>query len=383
MRRLVLVVAAIVAFAGWPVSVAAGDTPTSIPKGLQTSAFRAATQGPIVATGTVRDNAGLAAAGWVALLAWPSSDMMHSIHDGDTVTIPTVGWARVAPNGHYVVRLAPGRLPDGFLSKTGQVNLDILSWNGTEMGHRFVSVQSGTPDRALLSSLASVAEPPEVDFALNQSLSATVDVATPDSGACTDNRIGTYRVWTRVADTWPYLYTTTGWVDIADSHSETVGVAATLGGVWTENGSATTDTGYDWVSPASTYYRGYDIEEQYGKWYYSCTFQTIFYVDYPTGGVNYYSVAYQPLWNRNYCAYVAGGTWTRNLANYNKFSLSGGVKSSSLIGINLSVNTDYSSTSGLQKKTIYSFGSHSSYLCGDNAVPSHAGHITDNGPTAP
>ncbi|MBI3751645.1 MAG: hypothetical protein HY263_08340 [Chloroflexi bacterium] len=269
------------------------------------------------------------------------------------------------------------------MSKTGQVNLDILSWDGSKMGHRFVSVQGKASDRAQLSSLSTIAEPAAVDITLDQNLSETVPVSAPDAGACTDNRIATYRVWTRVADTWPYLYTTTGWVDIAESHSETIGVAATLGGVWTENGSVTTDTGYSWVSPATTYYRGYDIEEQYGEWYYSCTFQYIFYGDYSTGGVNYYSVSYQPLWNRNYCAYVAGGTWTRNLANYSKFSLSGGVKSSSVIGINLSINTDYSSTSGLQKKTIYAFGSHSSYLCGNNAVPSHAGRITDNGPTAP
>jgi hypothetical protein len=394
MRRIAILAGLVLLAAGLPSQVAASTAPTFVPKGLQTAVFHSPTSGPTVASGTLRDRAGAALPGWVALLAWPTEKVTRTVGIGQSVAIPTVGWARAGSDGRFSVRIDPKLIPDGYLSDQGQVDLDVLGWTATALGVRSFSAQLGTANRAQAAEMNSIAKPASLDVSARGAIRETSPVnastaasAGGDSGAgplayCDGTRVGTYSVWTRVADTWPYFSNSYGWVEIEASHSETVGIGVTVGGTWSESGTHTTSSGFSWTPPGTTYYREWDIEMDYGKWYYSCTWEYKFYPDGPGGGTISYSIPYQNKWNGAYCSHVDPGVWKRELSDYNHFSLSGGVKSSSVIGINLSINTDYSTTSGVKKKTVYQL-TQWSYLCGSNAKPAWASRITDIGHNTP
>ena len=62
--------------------------------------------------------------------------------------------------------------------------------------------------------------------------------------------------------------------------------------------------------------------------------------------------------------------WTRISTSGNNFSLGGGVQIAPLLGINLSVNTGYSSSHYLNYRLVAP-----GTVCGDNAAPSLASNI--------
>ena len=388
-HRVAMIMVVALVLAGAPSVTQASESPASVPVGLDTAVFHRATHGPIVASGRLTGGDGAIASGWVALLAWPTEQVLRRVPVGESVKFPTVGWARTDGSGRFQVRLDPTLLPDGYLSDTGQADVDVLGWTGDGMATVHFSAQLGTPDREQAAAEASIAAPASIDvralLPLHGTVSTTADSTasvTPLIHYCDGTRVGTYKFWTRVAETWPYYSTSTGWVELSSSHSVTVGVGVTLGSTWSESGTHTTTAGYSWTPTPSTLYREYDVEMAYGKWYYSCTWEYDMYPDGPTGGAKTVSISYQGKWSSANCAYVGAGVWKREDSSYSAYALSGGVKSSSIIGIGLSVNTNYSTTSNYIKKTVYSLQTWS-YLCGSNAYPSRASRITDIGHNTP
>jgi hypothetical protein len=126
--------------------------------------------------------------------------------------------------------------------------------------------------------------------------------------------------------------------------------------------------GVEFTWPASSSDRYFDVQIRYGKYDNNCGTPLSFKAIQPTGGYQTRSVSYDPSWTN--CAPVPPGTWVRSTQGGNNYSLSGGVQAGSVIGINLSMNTSYSSTRSL---TFYQ--SVNRHLCGNDNDPSYAGRI--------
>lgn len=283
--------------------------------------------------------------GWVALLAWPDEARERTINDGDTIALPTVGWSTVGADGRYRVRLSPQAVPDGYLSSAGQVTLEMLAWADRGSGATFFSTNLGSSNRAVAARPDAVAEVAVADVTADLPRPSMVDPTsiTPAVG-CVSTLVASQPVRAQFAETFPYLYNTTAWAGTSSSHSNTVDVAVSSSGTygtWSASGSQTITSGITFTWPASTAHRGYDVEVLYGRWYNNCGYPYTFKPRYPTGGYYSETITYQN-W-RYRCAHADAGTWSRNLSTGYSFSLSGGVKASSYLGINLTFTSKYAS----------------------------------------
>ena len=73
----------------------------------------------------------------------------------------------------------------------------------------------------------------------------------------------------------------------------------------------------------------------------------------------------------NFCTSIAKGTWARSLTTGDKFKASGGVKTSSVLGISLKINANYGSSSN-KERILYYRPSKTVTICGDTDYPSMA-----------
>ncbi|HXI46139.1 MAG TPA: hypothetical protein VNH13_07545 [Candidatus Acidoferrales bacterium] len=308
----------------------------------------------------------------MALLAMPSEEMKRGIKDGQSVAMPMVGWAHSA-SGRFEVRVDTERIPAGYVSENGQLNLELVAWVDRAGGRTFFSSQLGSSSRSAIARSARAVEVPDLEVATAGTAIPVTD--TPDI-TCDRTKQSTYFVRTQIGETHPFHSYTTAWMELGSSHSETVGSATSLGTVWSQSGTLTTTTGFSktW-NPANTS-KGYDMEEQYGKWWNSCTLEYEFFVDYATGGNYSYSISWTA-WT--HCTHVDAGLWARERSDGYAYSLSLGVKSQSIIAIGLSLSTQYNTSGSLARRTVYNVGGTGTQMCGSNTTPATAARISDGG----
>jgi hypothetical protein len=91
------------------------------------------------------------------------------------------------------------------------------------------------------------------------------------------------------------------------------------------------------------------------------------FVIYPNG---YYTSADISSFSGNNCGPVSAGVWERNSGSGNHYTNGGGVNIYGLIGINLSIDTNYD-----QNHIMYYRLASAGRICGDNAVPSLASNV--------
>jgi hypothetical protein len=302
----------------------------------------------------------------------PSEAMNHQIKNGQPVAMPMVGWAH-STSGRFEVRVDARRIPAGYLAANGQLDVELVAWNGRSAGRTFFSAQLGSSDRVQLARAARASVVPELSVV---TAGTAIDVSDSPDITCDRTRVSTYNVRTQIGETHPFHSYTTGWMELGSSHSNTVGVATTLGTVWSQSGTLTTTTGFlkTW-NPVNTS-KGYDMEIQYGKWWNSCILEYEFFRDYPTGGNYSYSISWAP-WT--HCTHVDPGPWARESSDGYAYYLSLGVKSSSIIGIGLSVSTQYNESGSTARREAYNVGGSGTQMCGSNTMPAAAARVSDGG----
>lgn len=158
------------------------------------------------------------------------------------------------------------------------------------------------------------------------------------------------------------------------SQSMTVGAAFSsegTPGTWSQSGTSTTTSGVSFTWASSTYYRDYRVILRYGKFKRQpgCADSTrLEQVRFPTGGYATASLSGMPSWSN--CQPMSAGTWVRSSGSGIAYSLSSGVKIAPVIGINLSLSTQY----GSNRKLYYYFPS-PAHVCGDNQVPTLSSRV--------
>lgn len=356
------------------------------PLGVDPSVLQAPTDGPVVATGQLTDSHGQPGSGTVAVMAWPNEAYNRTLRIGSAVPTPTVGWAAAGSDGSFTLRVDASKIGADYVGPEGVVNLEAIGWTPTSQGRwAFTAHIGGT---ALSSSAASpttavasiriVAKdaPSSVQAGWAGARSNAINPGVGPLLSCGYVLQSTYDAMVIIGYTRPYG-ADTGWMTDQSSHGVTLGAAISSSGAygsWSASGSTTGTTGVSFTWAESVAYRDYRVQERYGKYRLSCpsgyTNDWWDYAQYPTGG---YQWTYVSNTSFTYCAPVSAGVWSRSSTSGNGFSLSGGVQITSLLGINLSAATDYSSSHYLNYRLVAT-----GKVCGDNAVPSLASNINSS-----
>jgi hypothetical protein len=201
---------------------------------------------------------------------------------------------------------------------------------------------------------------------------AVVDAA---GEICTWRLLSTSDRWVVIGETWPYG-SDRGWMESSSSHSLTVGMAVSSSGTygsWNASGSSTSSSGvtFEWAESSAD--RDYRVQERFGKYRLWCStsgWRNDYREKYvlSTGGYTNVLLGTRP--NYANCSPVGAGLWKRNASTGNHSVFATGVKISSLLGIDLSVDTNYASTRILNYRLATP-----GKVCGSDAVPSLAGKV--------
>ena len=394
-RALSLAVACVAAMVPLGAGAAPAAVSTATPAGVDATVLAAAPAGPVVATGRLTDGAGHPAAGTVAGLAWPGEQFQRTLKPGDSFRTPTVGSARAGGDGTFSLRIDPRRLPAGFESSTGQVNLNLVAWAGGMQGETSMSIKLGGPTAgtATIVSATGPAKTTRVDLTMNHPLVAASATSAPLSsaaGPATPSSpllwcgyywvyVSYYDVWTHAGESLPWSYYTSAGFDMSSSNSMSLGVAYSQSGGW---GSFSASGSYNVSSGVQINWNGsnndneYDVQTRYGRYVLrnSCgggyNYQYRESPMYDTGGYRTIGQSY-PWWGN--CVPAAGNTrWQRNWSSGYNFDVGGGVSIYSLIGLNLNISTAWSGSYDQWYQFTYN-----SYLCGNNGVPSQASRVEE------
>lgn len=372
-----------------PVSAGAATpgTSTAVPVGVDAAALAGTRVGPVVAVGRLTNKAGQPTAGRVSAQAWPSEQFQRSLSVGAQFTTPTVGTATAANDGAFSLRVDPAKVPAGYRSPGGQVNLNLVAWAGGSQGETNMSVQLAPGRTAAATGAAAPVQSKAVTLRLDRPLASaptqgarSATVAVPNAVGCWTYWVllSTNDVWTHAGETYAYHGGTTAGFDMSSGNSLSLGVAFSGSGRWgtfSPSGSYTISSSVEYHWLASNAFLEYDVQTRYGRYGLRSTCGTGYYQYrespmYDTGGNRTIGTGYPNWWN---CVPMSGNfRWQRNWSSGYHYSIGGGVNLYGVIGTNLSIDTAWSGSYDVWYQFTYP-----SYLCGSNAVPSQASRVEE------
>lgn len=334
----------------------------------------------MVATGRLLDADGRPSPGTVALVAWPNEAWNRAAGVGATIPTPTVGWAAAGSDGWFTLRIDPALVTVDYVNTDGRVNLEAIGWTSNHQGSwSFAAPIPGVVDATSVVAAPIITVRASLPLAGRgeRSVTATLPGAVaPLAGEiCSYRLLSTSDRWVVIGETWPYG-SDKGWMQSSSSHSVTVGVAISGSGTygsWTASGSSTSSSGvtFEWAESSAA--RDYRVQERFGKYRLWCSasgWRNDYREKYvlSTGGFSNASLSTRP--NYANCAPVGAGLWKRDASTGNHSVFAAGVKISSLLGIDLSVDTNYASTRVLKYRLATP-----GRVCGSDAAPALAGKV--------
>jgi hypothetical protein len=167
----------------------------------------------------------------------------------------------------------------------------------------------------------------------------------------------------------------TGWISVSTSVGAKYGVGVSTGGGFSANGTLWADGGWSKTWNDYSGSRSYQKQIRYEKFVKTCgvpgwTYTTTYWKPQnETGGTDHNDGIDRPDWT--HCVPEDPGPWARDAANGYAYSYGSAVKFASLIGIDLSIEKNWSSNQSLN----YNIHGDNQRACGNNADPSLAGKI--------
>lgn len=365
-RRLAAVLACAAVLSALSSSAVLAARPDKVPGQVARAALDTSPDGPIVATGTLRDESGKPTAGTVALNVLPNPSQNRKLKKGDALPVRTVGWATAGSDGRFELRVdLKGINRKLHVNRGGGISFEVVGWTADRQGTTFVAGSlEGAPADIELSAKKPLVTGPGTD----------TSAALLPVPSCVWIQQSTYDVWVAIGQTWPYG-TDKGWMKSSTSHSFSVGVAISGSGAygdWDASGTSSVESGITFTWAESTADREYREQHRYGKFRMACAGR--YSNDWSTrelfGTGGYTTVSSTNPGFSNHVVTVSAGLWERNRTDGSHFKLSAGVKSSSVLGINLSVDTNYSQVREMSYRL-----SSTAKLYGDTNVPSLAARV--------
>jgi hypothetical protein len=344
--------------------------------------------GDITVSGLLTLPDGQPVTGTVAAVAWPNERATRALTAGSRAPLQTVGWATAGIDGRYVIVIDAARIHADRLNDDGFVNVQFTGWNDSAQGMWQAPLQL----RPHAGHARLIATGQKSDDELRITLDQPRESGTPAvTGQTTpdivclpawwvlDNTSSSLRFWETLAGTYPWG-SQTGSATFGSSNTTVLGVAVSASGTygtWSASGTYTISEGITTGFTPSTAYRYYNLLEQWAK---------LGYGTGPQCGGSYTSYKVQPYkysggtqapsttW-KNYtysCVEEAAGvSQTRQRTDGFDFKMSGGVKSSSTLGISLSSQADWSTAHSVT----YVWPS-AGHWCGKDANPAYASDTT-------
>jgi len=395
-RRQFLSVAVLASMLFTAVPAATGaesDLRSVAPAGVDRSVFAEQPSGPVIATGRVfLGSGGSAGASMVAAVAWPTADALRHIKPGDHVVTPTVGWANVAPDGSYSLRLVNERMSSSLVDDAGRLNLDLVAWNPTTRGQWGVPVLLSA-DTLATSQIRSATAPAaadavRADVGLTQPLDAADALAARQppppqtslvAASCTPGTlvwtlISSSDIWATIGQTWTVKPDQTSKMETALTHTSTVGIGYSVSGAsgsfgYSGSSSMADSVGMKWYYSSDD--RNYVVGVRYGK--YGHGWCGAGYTEYQASLIAPLGTAdARP--NSTYFSctpFVQGsGEWYRNWSTGTSITVSAGVDLVALIGGSLQ-----SSSSWDTQHTLYYNLPTAGHLCVSEGTPATASRV--------
>ena len=363
MRRLILPVAltALVASTALAGPAFAADPDAPVP-GVTDSA-RLST--PVLVAGTVEGADGAPAAGVpVAIRVWPDSETLGKLPIGASVPTQIVGTAVTDGSGGYELRVDPSKSVSKLADPNGFVSLEVVA--GTGASSSTFSLPRAASDLASSGAARSTAPAvSQVDLALSaQSEAASVaksELAAAPAVACSLQKLATYGgKWTVVGETYTHPGSTAKFTYTAGSTSS-LGIAVSTGGVFSASGSSTVTNSATIGFPTTPVNsaRQWRTQFRYDKFTDLCGH---IYAR-PTAFLGGAGIVYAVTIAATKCvAQVPNTSFTKSTTTAS--TLSGGVDTSSDIGIDLSARTGFTTTA----KVTYTFAQ-GGQMCGTTGFP--------------
>lgn len=358
-----------------PGSVGAGEGGLRFASAVRNS--ESLTGAPLI-TGRLIGRDGLGAAGRVMVIAWPSSDVLASLKDGDEFHTLDVAVADTDAGGRFALRVDPVVPLSAVKDVTGAINFSLLATTGAESAsHAFAGrFDTSTGLWVAATQAPDAATPLEVTLPVTEPLpsvgvEAPIPAATDKAFPCPDYVMATYNQRTvLVGEVYPGPNATADFQYSTGAES-TLGVGVSVGGTYgsfSASGTATTSSTstIDYATQPANSKKVFSTTYQYKKfevWVYNgFTCQKYNYEVRPTafdGGAGGYNAANSPTGTN--CSYVGIVPTTLTKETANAVTWSNAVKVSSVIGIDLSGRTGFNT-----KTKIKHVFTKKGYLCGTN-----------------
>jgi hypothetical protein len=384
--RSFAVVAGILATTTFAPSIGFAASSNLMPGVVDSSILRTPTVGQVVAQGKLTDSSGHPTSGTVAAVAWPAESLNKTFKIGDRIPTPTVGWTSAGSNGAFTLRVDRTRLPSGYVSPSGQLDLIVVGWSAGHVGQWSMSttLASGSPTSSLAPLSSGAGSTANISIRLKDSVIASPAAAmgrlapitnTPDAIGCYYILKSTYLAWDNAGESFPWYYSTTSGFSVSSSHGVTLGVGTSSSGAYgsfSNTGSYSTSAGVSNTWAKTPDDRTYRVQTQYGKYQNICTVWMARPIQ-PTGGSQTVYTGWTNFCGSHKWAPEAGGTEFKRVSGSGyHFYQSGGVQTAPWIGINLSYDSNYATDTWVT----YDFAVDSK-LCGNNNYPAWAGRINE------
>ena len=383
-RRISAAIAIVLTLGSTVPTAAAEPTPTPAGVDARVVAELVRNSGPVAVGGQLLDANGNPTAGSLQAYAWPTEAVFSNIKIGGAIERVPVAAAIAGPAGTFSLRLDRASLGRDYVSASGQVDLELIAWSASGQRTWFTSVQSATAGGTSHWLSPTARGSTTSGKTTSSSVQATIRLTDPlraaeeDGGimavaACTAPvLISTHNVMARIGRSMTNESGQTSWMRDGVSHTVTLGVGTSSQSAtgYSASGTATTTSGVEFTWASSGSDRQYYRQVQYGKARFTCAgvTQYSFRPRQPTGGNSVILISLNPSWSN--CAPVSAGTWVRSRTDGNTTTFSAGVEAAGTIGINLSYNSNYSSTRTLNYKL-----TQSGRVCGSNNLPAFASEV--------
>ena len=359
MRRLILPVAltALVASTALAGPAFAADPDGPVP-GVTDSA-RLST--PVLVAGTVEGADGAPAAGVpVAIRVWPDSETLGKLPIGASVPTQIVGTAVTDGSGGYELRVDPSKSVSKLADRNGIVSFDVVAGSG-EASTSFATTRTAG-ELSTTTAAARTAKPSVSTVDLTLPASAAAAKGEAAAVACQLKKLATYGPkWTVVGETYTHPGSTAAFTYTSGS-SSTLGIGVSSGGgAFTAGGttsvSSTATLGFP-TTPVNSA-RQWRTQFRYDKFTDLCGHISA----RPTAFLGGTGIVYAVTIAATKCvAQVPNTSFTKSTTTAS--TLSGGVDTSSDIGIDLSARTGFTTTA----KVTYTFAQ-GGQMCGTTGFP--------------